>query len=157
MFASALVREWRTDGGRRVHPRATSPDYILNTNRMFDLHETSHNITGGATKQAGMWFFDNSADYRDGGAYLRCERTVTALVLAADFGLTYQSITLDVFPDDDLTADTEELTIAKQAVSYAWAHDSGEGVYVVYSDGAWANKRVLIDHTMAGLYTELND
>lgn len=157
MFASALVYEWRTDGGRRVHSRATTADYILNTNRMFELKATSHGITGGSGSQACLWFFDNPADWRDGGAYMRVNRTVTQLITQSGHSITYNSITLDVFPDDDMTADTEEVTISKIAVAYAWAHDSGDACYVVYADGAWGMRRVLCDITLVNLYVELLD
>jgi hypothetical protein len=128
---------------------------------MYDLRETSHVIPGGVTKQTGMWFFDNPIDWRDGGGYLRCERTIAALKIQADYSITYQSITLDVFPDDDTTATTTELTIGKAAVAYAWAADDlavgTEGCYVVYIDAAWGKRRVLCDTNLTALYVELLD
>jgi len=161
MFASAIVREWRTDGGRRVHPGVTTVDYILNTNRMFDLHETSHLIPGGKNKQTGMWYFDNPLNWRDGGAYLRCERTITTLKTQSGHSITYSTITLNVFPDNDMTQDTYELTIGKAAIAYAWAPDLAavgtNGVYVVYIDAAWGIRRVLCNTNMTALYVELLD
>src|SRR5512137_2980176 len=108
MFYPGYVTQWHGDN-HRIFNRAVYNYYILNTNRMFELTESYNGYTD-------MFFFDNPVDSRDGGARMRFNAEIEDIVDIADLDHGSESITLDVFPNNDDTETTYELTLSKASI-----------------------------------------
>jgi len=144
------VLDWRIDGGKRV-PDAAGNWYILNTNRMYEVRLDNND-------NAYMFYFDNPADSRDGGAHMKVDDNVTALRIYADTDHGSEAVTLSYFPNGDITEATEEITIAKNSIAYCYPMGfqmSNAYCYVVYVDAGWNKNRILVNHSWIPLYALL--
>ncbi len=153
MFISRTVFDWRIDGGRRVPNKTSGNTYILNTNRIFEMTE-SHD--GYPT----FYYFDNPADSRCGGARMKTNGDIASYIAASNSSSGSNAVTLDYFPNADVTEATEEITLAKVniAYTYPYRHDIfGSYCWVVYVDAGWDIKSILVDHGRGELLTLLEE
>jgi hypothetical protein len=155
MFLVTIVKEWGIDGGRRVPNHTDGNLYILNTNRMFELRE-------GIGGDPQMLFFDNPADSRCGGAKMRtdvAQATVTNIINEADDAPATASVTVDVYPDNDLTATTVSRVFPKAAVAYCYPYGNVQShakSWMVIAEDGWNMRRVLVNHSWIPLNVLLN-
>jgi hypothetical protein len=149
MFLPTYVLDWRVNGDKRVRGFHTFDDfYLLNTNRMFEIKQ------GWVDDHSLMFFFDNPANCRDGGAHMRIHTSVAGIIGMADLDHGSEAVTLDTFPDDFLELylngspiTTTALTLAKASIAYAYpADDAWSAMWVVYIDAGWNVKRILVHH-----------
>jgi hypothetical protein len=147
MFMPTTVLDWRIDGGRRV-PDAAGDWYILNTNRMFEIKtDYEDNLY--------MFYFDNPADSRDGGAHMKVDDNLAALNIYADTDHGSEAVTLEYFPDDDTSATPLEITLTKASIAYCYPvafQKSHNYCYLVYVDAGWNKNRILVSHSWIILY-----
>lgn len=152
MFISGQVTDWRIQSDRRVRDKVNGTWYILNTNRMFEITE---NADGYAT----MRFFDNPANERDGGARLTIKRTVANVILAADNEITSSSITLPIYPNNDVTETAVNTVVGRAHIAYVRTAGSDYATdtecWVTYVDDGWDVKTVLVDYNLVVLYVAL--
>jgi len=109
---------------------------------MFEITDT---YDGHST----MYYFDNPADSRDGGARMKVWNTPEILKLYVDTDIQTNTITFDYFPEFDTTATTEEITLRKENIAYCYPfnHDIGNDyTWVIYADDGWDMVRLLVDH-----------
>ncbi len=152
MFIPAYVLQWRGGRVKRVRDEVNGDHYALNTNRMYEI---TLNHDGDPT----MYFFDNPADSRDGGLRMVItDETIDSIKTYADMDHGSESITLDVFTDNDPTQATYELTLAKSTIAYVYDYPTaGLGyTWVVYADMGWNVLRILVSAQYDTLWHELN-
>lgn len=149
MFLATYVDYWG-EGQKRVRNFHTFDYfYLLNTNRMFEITETHDGY-------ASMRFFDNPVDSRDGGARLKAYTTIANVIGFADFPHGSETITLDVFTDNDNTLATYELTLAKATIAYCYpADEAWDTMWVVYVDAGWNIQRVLVNEGAFVLWSRM--
>jgi len=143
MFVPGYISQWRGDN-HRIFDRAAYNWYVLNTNRMFE-------ITTAYNGYQDMFFFDNPADSRDGGARMRLNLDLEDITDMADSPHGSESVTLDVFPNNDDTQTTTELTLQKAAIAYFCERDD-DTCWLTYIDMGWEKQRVLVDETGIALW-----
>jgi len=152
MFIPAFVLEWRGNfPEKRVHDPVHGDYYTLNTNRMFEITEA---YDGNPT----MFFFDNPANVKDGGARLKItDESIASIIAYADTDHGSDSITLDVFPENNPLLATYELTLRKENIAYIYPVGGTTGAsWLVYADMAWNMIRVLVNKDYGDLWLELN-
>jgi len=154
MFIPTDVLVWRGNfPEKRVRDTVNGDHYTLNTNRMYDITE-NHN--GDPT----MYFFDNPANSRDGGARMVItDQTLASIIAYADIALTEHSVTLSVFPNNDPNETPYDLTIAKATIAYLWEHitNAANFTWLVYADMGWDIKKVLVDEAYGQLWQRLDE
>ena len=143
MFIATTVEDWRIQGEQRVPNARTGGDfYILNTNRMYE-------ITLDFECKCRLRFFDNPANRRDGGAWMKtCDKGIYSIVNAADTDIGSVAVTFDVYEDNDPANTTSELTIGKVAIAYVYPYGhntNSEYCWVLYADDGWRMNRILVD------------
>jgi hypothetical protein len=152
MFIPAYVLQWRGSfPEKRVRDNVHGDHYTLNTNRMYEITE---NADGDPT----MRFFDNPANSRDGGARMVItDETIGSIIAYADTTLAHNTYTLDVFPNNDPTETTYELTISKASIAYLWDHGASDSSYtwLVYALDGWDMAKVLVDKAYSALWQDL--
>jgi hypothetical protein len=151
MFIPVVVLDWRIDGGRRVPDKTNGNLYVLNATRMFEITEAYDG-------NMQMFFFDNPADSRCGGAHMKIDTTLAGLLNAADSDFGDNVVTLDVYPDNDSTQTTTEVTLQKIAISYCkpFGNDQSNALtWVYYIDAGWDIKKILVNHSWIPLYSKL--
>lgn len=153
MFYWGFVMDWQVPGEKRVRSKTTGDLYILNTNRMFEITES---YTGKAT----MLFFDSGLDEKDSGNRLRVDDTVAVTTSHADNDHGSESIALSYFPEGDITATPTTVTVRKADIAYCYPRNSdilSDYTYVVYREGAWNMKKILVDSSWLLLWGDLED
>jgi hypothetical protein len=153
MFLPVTVLDWQIDGGRRIPDKVSGNLYVLNTTRMFEITEAyDENLT--------MRFFDNPADSRCGGARMKIDTTLAGLISAADSDYGDNTVTLDMYPDNDTTQATTEITLQKLAISYCkpFGNDQSNALtWVYYIDAGWDIQKILVNHSWIPLWVLLED
>ena len=152
MFLPVVVLDWRIDGGRRVPDKTNGNLHILSTyGRMYEITEAyDHNMS--------LRYFDNPADERCGGAWMKIDTTLTGIFNAADSDYGTDVVTFDMFPDNDLTATTSEITLQKVAISYCIPYgnvQSSAYTWIVYVDAGWNMQKILVNHSWIPVYSLL--
>jgi hypothetical protein len=151
MFLPVTVLDWQIDGGRRIPDKVNGNFHILNTTRMYEITEAyDENMT--------MRFFDNPADSRCGGARMKIDTTLAGLINAADSDYGDNVVTLDVYPDNDTSQATTEITLQKISISYCipYRNDQSNALtWVVYIDAGWNMQKILVNHSWIPLYVLL--
>jgi len=140
------VKEWRIDGDRRIPNKTTGRYVLMNYTNMFEIHSIS----------TGSWFyfFDNIADTKDGGAYVKTTTTVANIILNADKVPWHNTIPLKVYPNEDINEITVDTVVNLSDISYIYDHENDglEAAYVYYREGGWDLKRVLVNNTTDEIY-----
>jgi hypothetical protein len=154
MFLPVVVLDWRIDGGRRVPDKTNGNLHILSTyGRMFEITEAyDHNMR--------LRFYDNPADSRCGGAWMKIDTTLAGILNAADADFGDNMVTLDMYPDNDTAQATTEITLQKVAVSYCipFGNDQSNALsWVVFVDAANDIKKILVNHSWIPLYLLLQN
>jgi hypothetical protein len=153
MFIPAYVLVWRGNSPeKRVRDAVHGDHYALNTNRMFEITE---NYNGDPT----MFFYDNPADVKDSGARMTItDETIASIIAYADLDHGSESVTLSVFPDNDITATPTDITLPKACIAYLWEHleTSGDYTWLVYANDGWEMKKVIVDEDYSTLWNRLN-
>lgn len=154
MFLLTIVEDWRIDGGRRVPDKVDGNLYLLNTNRMYE-------ITANYEGKYRMRFFDDPANSRDGGAWMKIwDEAIENITNAGDTDIGSNSVTFDVFEDNDPTLTTTALTLVKSAIAYCYPYGhNGNNRYtwVIYADAGWNMIRILVDHEYMSVYLLLEE
>lgn len=150
MFWFGLVTDWRVPGEKRVRSSAGNL-YILNTNRMFE-------ITANHASKASMIFFDNGLDEKDSGNRLVTSESVASTILPADTDHGSNEVTLNYYPDNDITVATKAITLRKEDIGYCYPRNfdlTEVYTYVVYREGAWDTKRILVSGNWIPIWAAL--
>jgi hypothetical protein len=141
MLIGTTIKEWRTDGGRRVHNKTTGQYYLLNHKYMFEIH--SHTD--------GSWFYysDNTEDSRERPSYVKTTTTVTHLIEYGDRVPWHQTVKLPVFPDGDVNATKVATTIALDDIVKVVDHEKTSlgHSFVTYREEGFDLKTVRVDAT----------
>lgn len=153
MFIPAYVLEWRGSfPEKRVRDTVSGDHYALNTNRMFEITEA---YDGNPT----MFFFDNPANVKDGGARMKIDdETIASIIAYADLDHGSESVTLSLFPNNDVTATPVDTTIQKLDIAYMWdqGHPVTNYTWLVYAEAGWDIKKVLVNEAFGTLWNRLN-
>lgn len=149
MFLYTIVHDWRIDGGSRVPNKTNGNFYLLNTNRFYEIIQRYDG-------RIQTRFFDNPANSRDGGAWMTItDQAVINVINAADTDIDTNSVTFNVFEDNDPTLPTSEITLAKAAIAYCYplGHNGNSNyMWVVYADAGFDMIRILVDHNFSDVY-----
>ncbi len=148
MFFEAGILEWGADGRSRITNLVTSNNFILNTNRMFE-------ITDSWQGHSDLFFFDNPCNSRDGGSRMRVWGDKANIILASDTDHGSNEIDLHYYPDDDITATPLVENVRKADIAYCYPYNFSivnPYSWVVYSQGGWDMKRVLVASAIGELY-----
>lgn len=142
MFIATYVIDWAADGRRRHTRTITNNQFLMNTNRMYEITDTYDG-------HASMFFFDNPADARDGGRRLKIWNTPASITLYADTDIISNSVTFDYFPEYDTSLATEEITLLKAQIAYCYPHNhdiNSSYTWVHYAQDGWDMKKLLVNH-----------
>jgi hypothetical protein len=142
MLFLADVTKWQANSWKRV--QGAHVEYLLNTNRLDSIIE-KHGV-------ATLYYFDNPFDYRDSGHFMTIDMSVAEVIAQMDTALAHHSITLDMFPNNDITKTpvSTEISVADFAFAVTDHHDATHS-WVVYTESGWDIKAVLVDHVLAGI------
>jgi hypothetical protein len=154
---TATIYKWQTDkpeGGNRVRDAKNGTSYLLNTNRLDGLRETSE------TLRTSLYYFDNPLDYRDNSHYMVVGKPIfdvgqtTGLISAMDVTPTHTHMSLSIFPDMDHSKSPVATVINIENFSFAVAvtdaHSATQS-YVWYVDSAWRIVRCRVNQSLAQL------
>ena len=143
LFLATVVR-WQIDSWKRVRNANTGTQYLLNTNRLDSIIER----TGVST----LYYFDNPFDERDRGNYMILALTRAQLITQMDTALGHNSITLNVYTNNNPLLATVATTIAVGNFAYAVVDtNNATRSWVTYTDVGWDIKTVLVNHTLAAM------
>lgn len=137
------VQRWQADSWKRVRFTediwGIGDYYILNTIRFDSIREI-------ADKTCSLYYFDNPYDHRDSGSYMVINEDLEDLIEYIDLPLTHNSLTLNVYEDNQPDGDTEEIEISVANFAYATFY-LGDPMrsWVTYSEAGWGLKTVLVD------------
>jgi hypothetical protein len=146
MFLTTLVLDWHIDGGRRVPDKVNGNLYLLNTNRMYELRS-------GVDTDPTMYFFDNPADTRCGGAILRTDHTqatVANIITEGDDVPSGKFVTVSAYPNNDSSLTTESITLPKAQIAYCYPYGNVQShalSWIVFAEDAWNMRRILVNHS----------
>lgn len=145
MLFTAVVTKWQADSWKRVLA-STGTTYLLNTNRLNDIRVHGN--------YASLFYSDNPFDYRDSPRYMELNKTVAQLITQMDTALTHNSMTLSVYPNNDVTKTAESITIDVADFAGATADNDATKSWVTYFKSGWKGwerHTVLVNQTIAVL------
>ena len=143
MLFLATVSKWATDSWKRVRS-SPGTQYLLNTNRLDSIIEKDGRGT--------LYYFDNPFDERDSGHYMVVNLSRASLITQMDTALGHNSITLNVYTNNNPLLATVATTIAVGNFAYAVVDtNNATRSWVTYTDVGWDIKTVLVNHTLAAM------
>jgi hypothetical protein len=146
----ATVLKWQLKSWRMVPPWETAGvSYLLNTNRLDSIRETNGGL------DTTMYYFINPDDHRDNGDYMVLNETLDALKIYMDSTPTHNSVTLDIFPDNDITQTAVSTEIPTDCIALAVGDTiTATHSWVVYISEGFKVKQVLVDHLLIGILAQ---
>ena len=151
MLFLSHVMSWQADSWKRVRDTVNGTQYLLNTT---DNHLDSIRVQTGdaASGTSSLFYFDNPFDHRDSGHYMVLDYPVDDLIHEINTALTHGYLTLDVYPNNDPTLATTEITFNVAYFAYAVIDEnSATRSWVTYAETGWDTKTILVEHTPAAI------
>lgn len=153
MFIPAYVLVWRGNfPEKRVRNEVNGDHYALNTNRMYE-------ITSAYDGNPTMFFFDNPNNVKDGGARMKItDETIASIIAYADSDHGTELALLPIYPNNDHDETPVNTLIPKVDIAYMWAHENSafNCTWLVYAQGGWDIKKVLVNRTFGDIWQFLN-
>jgi len=134
MLFKATVKEWRGSDpqitGKKKLSSTNTQEWVLNTNKIFKLE-----VDGSYCK---LRYVDNKYGRRSHGNKMRLEETRATVRTAFDATFAHEYLTLNVYPDEDITKSTVARDIPAEDFNMSVAdHRDSTRSWVWYSEGEW--------------------
>ena len=143
-FFMESVFKWQKDSWKRV--TGTYSRYMLNTNRLSDIRAHSDG--------ASLYYFDNPWNDKDSGAYMVVDSTPAELIVHMDSSFAVNTITVDVYLNNDPSESTSELVLPCEYIAYAIVDkNSIFRTWITYAEaGGWDLKTILVNNLLSSIH-----
>ncbi len=134
------VFKWQCDSWKRV--TGTYSRYMLNTNRLSEIRTHSSG--------SSLYYIDNPWDHRDNAHYMVVNSTPAELITYMNTALFANTITVNVYKNNDPTLSTSEVTIPCEYIAYAIVDkNSIFRTWITYAEaGGWDLKTILVNNLL---------
>ena len=145
-FFMESVYKWQKDSWKRV--TGTYSRYMLNTNRLSEIRAHSSG--------SSLYYIDNPWDNKNSGAYMVVNSTPAQLINNMNGSFAVNTMTVNVYLNNDPTQSTSELTLPCEYIAYAiMDKNSIFRTWITYAEaGGWDLKTILVSDLFSTIYGE---